>query len=101
MVDDGESIEEAARRELFEETGLMCKEYELVLKPSYSSVGISDESTAVVKMVVEGEISIDNNEDNEDIEVFKLKFDKIGDFVKRNNFSIKGALILLAMANRI
>ena len=77
------------------------KSYELVLKPSYSSVGISDESTAVVKMVVEGDISIDNIEDNEDIEVFKLKFNKIGNFVKGNNVSIKGALILLAMANEL
>jgi len=101
MIDEGESIEEAATRELFEETGLRGKNFEVVLKPSYSSVGISDESTAVVKMVVEGEISLENIEDNEDIEVFKLKFDKIGDFVKDNNFSIKGALILLAMANKI
>lgn len=101
MIDEGESIEEAAIRELFEETGLRCKSYELVLKPSYSSVGISDESTAVVKMVVEGDISIENIEDNEDIDVFKIKFNKIGDFVKVNNVSIKGALILLAMANEL
>jgi ADP-ribose pyrophosphatase len=101
IIDQGESIEEAAKRELFEETGLKCKEYQVLLKPSYSSVGMSDETTAVVKMIVEGEISIENNEENEDIEVFKLNIDKIGDFVSSNNFSIKGALILLGLANRL
>lgn len=95
MVDSGETIEEAARRELFEETGLRAKSYEVLLKPSYTSVGISDETTAVVKMVVEGEITNENEEDNEDIEVFKLKIKDAKEFVKNNNVSIKGALVLM------
>ena len=97
IVDPGESIEEAARREVFEETGLTCKSYELILKPSYSSVGISDETTAVAKMIVEGEISRDNLEENEEIEVVKIKKEDIKEFVKNNNFSIKGALMLLGL----
>lgn len=95
MVDSGETIEEAARRELFEETGLRAKSYEVLLKPSYTSVGISDETTAVVKMVVEGEITNENEEDDEDIEVFKLKIKDAKEFVKNNNVSIKGALVLM------
>ncbi|MGG7178699.1 NUDIX hydrolase [Clostridium paraputrificum] len=97
IVDPGENIEEAAKRELFEETGLKAKSYELVLKPSYTSVGMSDETTAVVKMVVEGDITNENMEDNEDIEVFKIKKSEAKEFVKNNNVSIKGALILLGM----
>lgn len=97
IVDPGESIEEAARRELFEETGLSCKEYELYLKPSYTSVGLTDETTAVVKMIVEGEISTENIEENEDIEVFKIKRKDLKKFVNNNNVSIKGALILLGL----
>ena len=97
IVDPGETIEEAARRELFEETGLKCKSYELILKPSYSSVGITDETTAVVKMIVEGEITKDNLEENEEIEVLKVKKENVKDFVKKHNFSIKGALVLLGL----
>lgn len=97
IVDPGETIEEAARRELFEETGLKCKSYELILKPSYSSVGITDETTAVAKMIVEGEITKDNLEENEEIEVLKVKKENVKDFVKKHNFSIKGALVLLGL----
>lgn len=94
IIDEGETIEEAAKRELFEETGLNCLNCELILKPSYSSVGMSDETTAVVKMLVEGEISNKNIEDEEEIEVLKIKLKDAKEFVKNNNFSIKGALIL-------
>lgn len=97
IVDEGETIEEAAKRELYEETGLRCKSYELYLKPSYTSVGLTDETTAIVKMIVEGEISTENIEENEDIEVIKMKIDKVKEFVKNNNVSIKGALMLLSL----
>ena len=97
IVDPGETLEQAARRELFEETGLRAKSYEVLLKPSYTSVGISDETTAVVKMTVEGELSTDNTEDDEDIEVFKLKLSETKEFVKTHNISIKAALMLLSL----
>ena len=94
-IDWDETIEEAAKRELFEETGLKAKSCELYLKPSYTSVGLTDETTAIVKMVVEGEISTENIEDDEDIEVFKLKIKDAKNFVKDHHVSIKGAIILM------
>ncbi|MGL4773279.1 MAG: NUDIX hydrolase [Clostridium sp.] len=94
MVDQGETVEEAAKRELYEETGLACISYEEIIKPSYSSVGISDETTAIVKMKVKGEITNKNIEDDEDIEVFKIKLKDAAEFVRKNNFSIKSAIIL-------
>lgn len=94
IIDPGETIEEAARRELFEETGLKASSYELFLKPSYTSVGMTDETTAIVKMEVYGEVSTDNIEDNEEIEVIKVKIDDAKDFAMKNNISIKGAIIL-------
>ncbi|MDS0525070.1 NUDIX hydrolase [Clostridium sp. SHJSY1] len=97
IVDKGESIEVAAKRELYEETGLIAKSYELYLKPSYTSVGLSDETTAIVKMIVEGEITNEHTEDDEDIEVFKLKISDAKKFVKEHNVSIKGALVLLSL----
>ncbi len=98
MIDEGETIEEAAKRELYEETGLVSLSYELVLKPSYTSVGISDETTAVCKMLVEGEITNKHIEENEDIEVLKIKVSEIKEFVASHNMSIKGALLLLGIA---
>lgn len=97
IIDEGEEIEEAAKRELFEETGLKCKKCELYLKPSYTSVGLTDETTAVVKMTVYGEPTNINTEENEEIEIIKIKKSEAKDFVKNHNVSIKGALILLSI----
>lgn len=97
MIEKGEELEKAAKRELFEETGLEATSYEVILKPSYSSVGISDETTAIVKMQVKGEVSTENMEDDEDIEVFMLKKSEAKEFVLNHNVSIKTALILMNM----
>lgn len=95
IVDEDETIEEAAKREIFEETGLNSKNLEIILKPSYTSVGLCDETTAIVKMDVYGTISTEHNEDDEEIDVIKLKIDEVEQFVKNHNFSIKSALLLL------
>ena len=94
MVDPGEDFIEAGKRELFEETGLNCVSYDVLVKPSYTSVGMTDETTAVIKMIVEGEISNSNLEENEEIEVIKIKLEDAKEFAKNNNVSIKGAIIL-------
>ncbi|MBS6041740.1 NUDIX hydrolase [Clostridium baratii] len=101
IVDPGESLEEAARRELFEETGLKASSYEVFLKPSYSSVGMTDETTAIVKMEVYGEPSTEYMEDDEEIEIFKIKIKDAKEFAENNNVSIKGGIILRLIANGI
>ena len=58
---------------------------------------MSDETTAVCKMVVEGEITNKHIEENEDIEVLKVKIKDIKEFVSSHNMSIKGALMLLSL----
>lgn len=97
MVDKGEDFESAAKRELFEETGLKCKTLKVILNPCFSSVGICDETTAVVKMNVEGEITNEHIEDSEELEVLKVSISEAKEFVLTHRFSIKGALILLAI----
>ena len=48
LLDGGESIEETARRELLEETGLEVVAVQRVTQPLYSSSGLSDEAVALV-----------------------------------------------------
>jgi ADP-ribose pyrophosphatase len=48
LLDPGESIEEAARRELMEETGLEVVAVRRVTQPLYSSNGLSDEAVAMI-----------------------------------------------------
>lgn len=43
LIDQGETISEAAKRELWEETGLLLEKVEDMLQESYSAVGFSNE----------------------------------------------------------
>lgn len=97
LVDKGEDLLTSAKRELFEETGMEAVSSELFLKSSYSSVGMSDESIAVVKMIVKGEPTTINAEEDEEIEVIKVKVSEGKEFVKNNNVSIKTALSILTI----
>ena len=56
LIDQGETVQEAAKRELKEETGLDLIEIEAVLPPSYASQGTSDELMQLVVCTCEGEI---------------------------------------------
>lgn len=72
LVEGGESVESAARRELREETGL---EATRVLRTSpclYSSAGMTDESVVLVYAECEGEPSTAGNDASELIEVLFL-----------------------------
>jgi ADP-ribose pyrophosphatase len=48
LLDENESIEQAARRELMEETGLEVVAVHRVTQPLYSSSGLTDESVALI-----------------------------------------------------
>lgn len=56
LIDAGETIQDAAIRELKEETGLDVSEVLLTLPAGYSSAGMTDERVAVVFCLVNGEI---------------------------------------------
>lgn len=55
LIDPGESPEESAKRELWEETGLRLVRIDDVLDNSYSAVGFSNERNVCVFGVAEGE----------------------------------------------
>jgi ADP-ribose pyrophosphatase len=72
LIEDGEKPETAARRELFQETGL---ELVSVLDQSpilYTSPGLADEAAVIMFVFARGELTNENQEGVEDIEVFSL-----------------------------
>lgn len=72
LIDEGESIEEAAIRELKEETGLTVTKIKSVTPFLFNSPGITDESIAIVYAEAEGTPSTEFQEAAEDIETFLL-----------------------------
>jgi len=76
LVDPGESIEEATRRELKEETGLTVSFMIQATQPLYSSAGMTDESVSMVYVQCEGEPTTKYNEDTELIEVLLVSREK-------------------------
>jgi ADP-ribose pyrophosphatase len=69
LVDAGESVAQATRRELMEETGLTVSRLLKSSPPLYSSAGMSDESVAMVYVECEGEPSSSTGTESERIEV--------------------------------
>lgn len=68
LIDPGEDFNTAVARELKEETGLILEKIEENLKTSYTSVGLTDETTTLCFCTVENEIFDKQNlEDDEDI----------------------------------
>ena len=69
LIDEGETIEQASRRELKEETGLDVIKFTRMSPSIYSSAGMSDESVAMVYVECDGRPSKAGNTGSEFIEV--------------------------------
>ena len=69
LIDAGETIEQASRRELKEETGLDVTRFTGISPSIYSSAGMSDESVAMVYVECDGTPSTARNTGSEFIEV--------------------------------
>ncbi len=72
LVDGDESVEQAGKRELKEETGLDLVKTIKISPPVYSSSGMTDETISMLYAECEGETSLKDNEDSEDIEVMLI-----------------------------
>ena len=77
LIDSGESIEKAAKRELKEETGLDLVKVIKVSPPVFNSAGICDEAISVLFCEASGTISKSGHEASEQIETFLLSMDEV------------------------
>ncbi len=101
LLDGNEGFEEAVKRELKEETGLdlINIDKEATKEKVYVSVGMTDESIALVQCTCRGTVSKENLEDDEDIEVVMLSKEEAKELIKSNeNIDVKA---LLAIQNFI
>lgn len=80
LIDEGETVEAAAVRELREETGLQYVKVLFTLPPCYSSAGLTDEKLAIVFVEAEGEITGSDNV-NEEIESRLYTMDELKDIL--------------------
>lgn len=67
LIDPGETVEVAAKRELWEETGLTLTKVKDIWPISYSGVGLTNEQSQVIVGVAEGEFA-PSTSDEEEIE---------------------------------
>ena len=86
----GESVEDAALRELYEETGYTGKVLK-VLPPAYSSPGMSRETITIVFVEVDDSCydaaPEAHNDEGECIETFAVEIDKISEFLTERQSS--------------
>ncbi len=93
LVDDGETIEEAAKRELYEETGLELYEITGTLPFVHNSIGISDDSLATVFGKARGNIR-NSCFVNEEIEAAWYTKEECKELLKGNNLSARCQMFL-------
>ena len=87
LIDDGETAEMSAPRELYEETGYEGKIVR-VFAPGFSSPGLSGETATFVFMEIDGAeyrnvVPETHQEDSENIEVFRVKSADFCDFLQQ------------------
>ena len=101
LVDGDESVEQAGKRELKEETGFDLVKTIKISPPVYSSSGMTDEAISMLYAECEGETSLKGNEDSEDIEVLLISRDEAARLLETDNikFDVKSWIVLSNFAD--
>ena len=102
LIDPGETIEQTARRELQEETGLTVTRFLKISPPVYSSAGMTDESVVMVYVECDGRPSTDGNTGSEVIEVQLLTRTQASQMCENPalKFDVKAWLVLTGYAEK-
>ena len=100
MLEEGESVEDCARRELYEETGLRVARFLDILPPSYSAGGFSDTATWLVFLEAEGKprtgaacVDCPRLSENEEISADFYTREQIGEMLKTETFSSRSQTV--------
>jgi ADP-ribose pyrophosphatase len=88
LIDEGETPEEAAARELWEETGLKLTSIDEVLPMSFSGVGLTNERSCCVIGKAEGEFA-PSTSDEEEIEARWYTREEVRELLKQTNFAAR------------
>ena len=91
MIEPDETIEECITRELYEETGLRVKQIKKILPPSFAAVAISDTTTYIAFVEVEGEIA-DHTSVNEQIEAAFYTKEEVSALIETKPFSSRAQM---------
>ncbi len=91
MIEEGETIEECIKRELYEETGLQVKNIKKILPPSFAAVAISDTTTSIAFVEASGEID-DHSSDNEQIEAKFYTREEVEQLLETESFSSRAQM---------
>ena len=99
LIDAGETPEEAAVREMKEETGLDFEVYyggdEACRGPFFMGAGFTDESCIAVFGYADGEIGRDDMEDTETIQVMIVDKAEAARILREEKMSIRAAYLLM------
>ena len=89
LIETGESLEEAAARELFEETGLRIDEIADVIGESFSAVGFSNEKNKCIVGTASGTISREHAEISEEIEPGWYTKEEVRELLRTERFAAR------------
>lgn len=98
LVDEGETVVEAAIREMKEETGLdfkPCDDMSGLNRPCFSSTGMTDECVSTVYGIATGEIDLSKLEANEDLTVQIVDVDEAVRILAEEKLGIRTYYLLL------
>ncbi|MGM0393193.1 MAG: NUDIX hydrolase [Thermodesulfobacteriota bacterium] len=101
LLDPGETVVQAGKRELFEETGLGLTRVVTQSPAVYSSSGMTDESVSLVYAECEGAPSSAHTEDSEDIQTLLVSRREAGRLLERPDirFDVKTWIVLRQFAD--